>query len=221
MDSNSHATLFPRDSRKVSHLPTRNGQLLRLVSFTSLASPAASSLCLSLSISLRSSPPARSYTSSPPPPLPGVLGLTGLMCWWCRCEEATSAGRLPATAPLLRDNSSTDLHTFAAISVVKARRGRRLLRADRDAPKGKRAGRRGGGGRWWWWWAGSRGWTTVSYTCPVCLHQYAKRKTPLVQKTSVWRLHCDFLSASSQVTKVWLAFVKKTKNDHKGCMWHV
>lgn len=118
-------------------------KFLRLVSSTSLASPTAA---LPFLPDQPPSLPARSYTSLfslslsycvSPCALTHVLGLTGLMCWWCRCEETTSAGRLPATAPLLRDNRSTDLHTLAAISVVKPRPRRRLLRADRDAPKGR------------------------------------------------------------------------------------
>lgn len=123
------------------------GEILTLVSFTSLASPAcllsgpalpARSLPLSLSLSLGA--------------VSDVLGLTGLICWWCRCEETTSAGRLLATAPLLRDKRSTDLHTFTAISVVKARReGDCCGRADGEAPK-KHRGRGGrvcGAGLWY------------------------------------------------------------------------
>lgn len=147
-------------TNRVPHLPVKRNlkkrherKILKLVSFTSLASPAATAT------SVQPACPGPIHLS---PVRTDVLGLTGLMCWWCRCEETTSAGRLPATAPLLRDNRSTDLHTFAAISVVKPRR-------EGDCCGRTETHRREEGG----WWAGLRGRTTASYTCPV-LHQYAK-----------------------------------------------
>lgn len=153
-------------------------KILRLVSATSLARAAntsfSSSSCTAAALLPR--PGSLYLSASTPPPCAHthnhthVPGLTGRMCWWCRCEETRSAGRLlAATAPLLRDKRRTDLHTLAAIALVKACR-------EGDCCGRTETHRREEGG----WWAGLRGWTShaAAYTCPVLHQLYTLDQSP-------------------------------------------
>lgn len=119
----------------------------------------------SLSLSLRSSLPARSYTSPCAHRRPGTYRSYVLMMSLWRDNKCGEAAGPRSAAPGQQEYWSAHFRSHLCSETSP---GRRLLRADRDAPKGR--GRVVGG---------LRGWTTASHTCPV-LHQHAKIKHTFV-----------------------------------------
>lgn len=203
-------------SVKRSQKKRQKGKILRLVSFTSLAS-ATSRLCRFLSPVQPACPVLHTHTNRDAhTPLrscahrrPGTYRSYVLMVSLWRDNKCGEAAGHRSAAPGQQEYWSAH---FRSHLCSESSPGRRLLRADRDAPKGR--GRVVGG---------LQGWTKrLQYTCPV-LHQYAKDKPllcRLIQKHP-HTLHAICRNTNHsvvvlKVSKMWLSRHKCITSVRRG-----